>query len=92
MVSLPLYRRVRRELLDLGYGSEIDWSENVKTPATADRFASQAIYCQQRLGTAFAHNGYHEVERFFVLFLTAERGAGAAFGRHRLMSEVASVI
>lgn len=44
MITIKRFKRIEALLRQAGYGSSIDWSENIPKPADADAFAQEAIY------------------------------------------------
>lgn len=44
MITLKRFRRIETILREHGYGEVIAWSESIKTPASAEEFAKEAIY------------------------------------------------
>lgn len=44
MITLKRFRRIEEAVRSAGYGPIIDWSENISPPASAEEFASAAIY------------------------------------------------
>lgn len=44
MITLKRFRRIEDAVRSAGYGPVIDWSENIRAPASADEFATAAIY------------------------------------------------
>jgi hypothetical protein len=44
VITAKRLKRIEALLRDAGFGPSIDWSETVPAPATAEEFASQAIY------------------------------------------------
>lgn len=44
MITLKRFRKIEIALRQRGYRSMIEWSENLRPPATAEEFASAAIY------------------------------------------------
>jgi hypothetical protein len=43
-ISCELFHEIDRAVRKAGYSAAIEWSENMKPPATAAKFASEAIY------------------------------------------------
>lgn len=43
-ITLELFGAIERAVREAGYAAAIHWSENVKPPSTARKFASEAIY------------------------------------------------
>ncbi len=56
MITLKRFRKIEAILRQRGYGSMIEWSENVRPPTTAEEFASAAIYviCNSGMKNAVA--------------------------------------
>lgn len=44
MITLKRFRKLESALRKAGYGPSIDWSEAIKAPEDADRFAQEAIF------------------------------------------------
>lgn len=38
------YQEIRRAIISAGYGGEIEWAQNVRSPADAEEFAGEAIW------------------------------------------------
>jgi len=43
-ISCELFAEIDRAVHDAGYAAAIDWSENIKAPTTAAKFAAEVIY------------------------------------------------
>jgi hypothetical protein len=43
-INLQLFGKIDRAVREAGYVAAIEWSENIKPPATARAFAAEAIY------------------------------------------------
>jgi hypothetical protein len=44
VITLKRFRRIEDAVRSAGYSPVIDWSENIRAPASADEFATAAIY------------------------------------------------
>lgn len=72
------YAALRQEVIDMGYGDEIEWSETVQAPAFAEDFALEAIFviCNSGMKATVARGIYERVRAALLAGKSASTGFG----------------
>lgn len=86
MITLSRFRQLEAALRQRGYGPQIDWSETIAAPLTAELFAEEAIYviCNSGMANVVGLSIYNRC-------LAALRGGGAATDVFRHPGKAAAI-
>lgn len=78
MIEAGQFNGLMRALCERGFAADIEWSENVQPPASADDFASEAIFVICNSG--MHHKAGRSIYERVMPELRAGRSAGGVFG------------